>query len=312
MTTIVGVQYLRAIAAIAVVGTHTFLPFGAEGVDLFFVISGFIMFYVLDKQNSKSCIDFFLDRFFRIAPLYYLFTILFVLLGFSEVNSIYQVIQSITFIKFYETSPLLSIGWTLEYEFIFYLLCAFSIFIFDTFEKRVIFVVLVLSIMVLIIDFYIFSEKKYGHFGEFLFGILIYCFYRTKTITKKYRSLSLACICFAISWLYIANIYYAGGVTYLRFIGFGIPSAIILFSLISVEREIIKNKFLIYLGNASYAIYISHTTILEAIYLLTNVNRGDALAFDIVTFFIAIFLGCVLHSFIELRISRIIKQFRGK
>ena len=100
MEKIHSIQYLRAIAAIAVVGAHTFWGFGSEGVDLFFVVSGFIMFYLIEAVPSKSATSFFLDRYFRIAPMYYLFTIVFVVLGFASISSPHQIIQSLTFLKY--------------------------------------------------------------------------------------------------------------------------------------------------------------------------------------------------------------------
>ena len=120
MQKIVPIQYLRAVAAIAVVGAHTFWNFGAEGVDLFFVISGFIMFYIIDSRPEKSAKSFFLDRYLRIAPMYYIATLVFVLFGFAKITSLHQVIQVATFLKYYETSPLLSmVGlWSMSLFFI--------------------------------------------------------------------------------------------------------------------------------------------------------------------------------------------------
>lgn len=68
---IYSIQYLRAIASLAVVYAHTFAFMGEQGVDIFFVISGYIILRLIDntKRDPKQ---FFLARFFRIAPMYYL------------------------------------------------------------------------------------------------------------------------------------------------------------------------------------------------------------------------------------------------
>ncbi|PZP90666.1 MAG: hypothetical protein DI587_38015 [Variovorax paradoxus] len=81
-----GIQYLRALAAIMVVGHHAtaffggvsgWSNFGMTGVDIFFVISGFIMVhatYGLDPNGNRAqqAADFFVRRLIRVVPLYWL------------------------------------------------------------------------------------------------------------------------------------------------------------------------------------------------------------------------------------------------
>src|SRR5690606_27058234 len=74
-----GIQYLRAVAALGVVVFHaaersgTHFAIGAAGVDVFFVISGFIM-WVITSQRAPSPAAFLRDRIERIAPLYWIAT----------------------------------------------------------------------------------------------------------------------------------------------------------------------------------------------------------------------------------------------
>lgn len=310
MEKIISIQYLRAAAAIAVVGAHTFWGFGAEGVDLFFVISGFIMFYIIESMPEKSAKQFFLDRYFRIAPMYYLATATFVLLGFAQISSFHQVIQVITFLKYYETAPLLSIGWTLEYEFVFYSMCAIAILIFKDFRLRLLFVIAALLSAVILIDFYAFSDKKYGHFAEFLFGIFTYLLYKKKIIPSDSLLLGLFGLFASIGMFFVANLVYSDGFTYLRFIGFGIPSALLLISILCMRKQIVIYHNFEYLGNASYSIYITHTITLHSYYSLTGYNRGENLLSDIVSFGLAICIGCIVHSFIEIPIAKSIRRMR--
>ena len=244
MQKIVSIQYLRAIAAISVVGSHTFWGFGAEGVDLFFVISGFIMLYVIENNPNKSAFEFFADRYFRIAPMYYLSTFIIVLLGFVDIKSIHQVIQSLTFLKYYDSHPLLEIGWTLEYEFIFYGLCALSLVLFRKFYSRVYLILVVLITAVLIIDFSIYTDKKYAHFAEFSFGMVVYLLYRKGYLDGDQAYLGFCGIFVSILLLCLANIFYSNGTYYLRFIGFGVPSFILLASVLSVRHVLPYSGFL--------------------------------------------------------------------
>lgn len=138
-----SIQYLRGIAAIAVVTYHVFdLPIGpvgyhftigAHGVDVFFVISGFIMYAVArDEQLCK----FLARRLTRIFPLYWLATLLYVglmikLMGYRPSGT--ETTLSLALIPHYSEAhreqiwPILVPGWTLSYELYFYALFALGI-----------------------------------------------------------------------------------------------------------------------------------------------------------------------------------------
>jgi len=98
-TNLTGLQVLRAVAALLVVCHHTLkesrplfahgipaslVVMGASGVDIFFVISGFIMYYANHDHfgQANTSIDFFVRRIIRIVPLYWLCTLTIVLAHF--------------------------------------------------------------------------------------------------------------------------------------------------------------------------------------------------------------------------------------
>ena len=309
---IISIQHLRAVAAISVLGAHTFWGFGDIGVDLFFVISGFIMFYIIDLRPNKSSVSFFLDRYLRIAPIYYLFTLLYVLSGFTTITDYNQIIQSLTFIKYFETSPLLSIGWTLEYEFTFYSICALSIFLFKKISLRKYFIIFSLFTFFIVFDLIIYSDKLYGHFLEFFFGALIYELYKKKIFyVNKISTLGSLLVLSAL--LILGHNYYSTiDFPYLRFLVFGFPSAIILYLALSYENKWPLNKTLSILGDASYSIYISHTFLFNWLYKIANINRHESLYFDIIIFFIAICFGVLVYYMIEKPSYKAIKNLRRK
>ncbi len=147
-----NIQALRGIAAMAVVLSHLVLveakhtsapilsdlfTFGMSGVDLFFVISGFIMVYITQTRQSTqstNVVDFLFARAARIYPLYWTVTI--ALLG------VYLVRPDMVFasspgdpdiLKSFllwpdEHLPLLEVGWTLIHEMGFYLVFALLLF----------------------------------------------------------------------------------------------------------------------------------------------------------------------------------------
>ena len=140
-----NIQILRAIAAILVVAFHTVLAaksynlpteffykvdiWGAAGVDIFFIISGFIMVYIQINKKKKP-LDFLKDRIERIVPLYWFLTLFIAALlivfpqAFRELSlSANHLINSLFFINYFngDDHPLLYVGWTLEYEMLFYI-----------------------------------------------------------------------------------------------------------------------------------------------------------------------------------------------
>ncbi|WP_288484099.1 acyltransferase, partial [uncultured Novosphingobium sp.] len=150
-----GIQILRFVAALAVVLAHiqheivksglftNFRPFdlidGGFGVDIFFVISGFIMLHVSKDKFGKSgaSVDFIIRRFLRIAPLYYIATILtlvaILLIDGVLINKTITLVHMLGSFSFFPTqsstgdiAPILKLGWTLNFEFFFYAIFSLS------------------------------------------------------------------------------------------------------------------------------------------------------------------------------------------
>jgi exopolysaccharide production protein ExoZ len=155
-TTLVGVQYLRGIAALMVaymhlpaqipqytnaLDFHRWVETGrlSGGVDMFFIISGFIM--MVTARNSAPA-DFAMRRVIRIVPLYWSLTLLIALLIIaapflfrSTCLTTPALIQSLLFIPYVnhcehnQLVPLLVPGWTLDYEMFFYSIFAAALFL---------------------------------------------------------------------------------------------------------------------------------------------------------------------------------------
>ncbi|WP_404482162.1 acyltransferase family protein [Novosphingobium sp. BL-52-GroH] len=144
-----NIQALRAAAALLVVVVHLevqgtplglgrgfFDPF-AVGVDLFFVISGFIMVHTTSRRYVSPG-AFFVNRIVRIAPLYWFLT----LIVFALALAVPAVLgttradwpalaRSLAFIPYERADgtmrPLLFVGWSLNLEMAFYMLFAFAL-----------------------------------------------------------------------------------------------------------------------------------------------------------------------------------------
>ncbi len=140
MKTVLSIQYLRAAAALSVVLFHTFqcvnngFAVGAGGVDIFFVISGFVLWTVIEAAPIGPGL-FLWRRAVRVVPLYWAITLALAALVLAAPQVLPQVrfgwahlAQSLLFIPHNDLVgdpfPLLPVGWTLNYEVILYLVMA--------------------------------------------------------------------------------------------------------------------------------------------------------------------------------------------
>ena len=139
-----SIQYLRGLAAVLVLIAHgvehplaqstsPLLKTGRMGVDIFFVISGFIITIICGTGRFNP-VDFARRRFIRVVPLYWFYTTAAAILALSapqlfkstKFDLVYY-LHSMLFIPYpdpvppHSWQPLFKLGWTLEYELFFYL-----------------------------------------------------------------------------------------------------------------------------------------------------------------------------------------------
>jgi exopolysaccharide production protein ExoZ len=139
---IIVIQYLRGVAAALVVLYHTTMMsavaplfpihIGKFGVDIFFVVSGFVMWSTTAGQSRRP-LAFWKARIARIVPLYWIVTTLFVatlllapgatinarVLDFGHIVKSYLLIPAVD-PGVGGIAPIYSIGWTLQFEMFFY------------------------------------------------------------------------------------------------------------------------------------------------------------------------------------------------
>ncbi len=138
MKTVLSIQALRALAALRIgvyqirggVGAGLWWPLGS-GVDLFFVISGFVMVYSSERLFGErgAQLTFLRHRLARIVPLYWTVTTIWLLFG--QEFDLRTLVGSYLFIP-YNTAgayvPLYGIGWTLNFEMFFYAVFTLCLF----------------------------------------------------------------------------------------------------------------------------------------------------------------------------------------
>lgn len=340
---IIGIQYLRGYAAILVVITHFFnnggyIPeilnlklIGEFGVDIFFIISGFIMAYTLPEfdhsNNKREAISFIKKRILRIYPLYLLILIPILIIYIIKVAigktdlSISSIFGSIFLLpgltnddRYRMINPP---AWTLVYEMFFYVTLTIIIFFSRTKKASLsIYSILILAV-IFFVKYFNFQGEKMGWvnltymigdpiFIDFIMGFLLFYMLKFKIKTKiKPSFIIFFCIFITFTSTYLSL------TSIPRLICYGVP-AFILVSIFTLSDTISSsnNKTLTFIGGASYSIYLSHpllypfhSIIHEKFDYILNANIVD-FSFSI----LAVFLGCIVFKKIEKRISLFIKE----
>lgn len=289
---LVSVQVLRAAAAGAVVFAHLWPDFaahgasdqfpnfilGAAGVDLFFVISGFVMAYTAEplfRQNGAPA-AFLTRRLIRIVPLYWLattgvlVTYLFTAPNLSAHNLTWSnVAGSYLFIPLERpdgtAAPILGVGWTLNFEMFFYVIFAAA-----TLLPRRLAVLAVTTFFVIAINLpiawpYPFRAWFVSTVYEFALGMWIALAYREGWRIPRWLSALLIAAGLAL----MVRTDWDGFATISRVIGWGGGATLILAACVLANVKATEASLwlaLAFLGDASYALYLLHTFALRAIF----------------------------------------------
>ncbi|WP_025821372.1 acyltransferase family protein [Shewanella marina] len=317
-----SIQLLRILSALLVViyhacnkvGLEGVFKFGQMGVDIFFIISGFVI-YISSCKKVYSPIKFLRNRFFRIYPIYWLFTfIAFIayIIYPSLVNSGREtsILNSI-FLLPSDKPYLINNAWTLVYEMFFYFI--FSLFITLKNKYRVIGTSIVIVLLLSVRYFFPnLSSNLYFYFYsdyillEFLFGVMFAYFYVTLNINKWVFTV----LALVLSFFYIYI--YSLSETH-RLFYYGIPSFIIFYIVVSLEGYILKSNIkniVDALGNCSYVLYLLHPFILVLVYKLFQKHYIlSDIGLIIVMLISSLFVSMFVHQYIEKRITKYIRKY---
>ena len=276
-TTLANVQVLRAFAALNVAGVHileqaakydqdvalfAFLQnWGDSGVDLFFVISGFIMVYIQRRRPSGP--GRFLDhRIYRVVPLYWTLTLLYVglwltvpgLFGHAAID-VPRLLRSLSFTTLFVEGafPVLYLGWILEYEMIFYLAFTLAIFAGDVRHA-----VLVCSGLIIAGFLWLPLEAVVC---EFLFGAGLGLVY-DRPWPRRRGAMLLAVGAVAL----LATLVDPWHALEHRWFFWGIPALLLVAGAVTVPQ--LRHRGLHFLGDASYSLYLIQVFTISAYYKL--------------------------------------------
>lgn len=287
---------LRAIAVVLVIISHWIpssnvinsIPNGPIGVDIFFVLSGFLISKILFEQRnnaellniSKSTLvkNFYVRRTLRIFPIYYL--TIFTLLLFSKSTGtdiesafVYCLTYTSNFYFFYiqRWEGIISHLWSLAVEEQFYLIWPWIILFCN---KKYLLHIITLFILIGVLSQYLMSGIKMSSLLTFTcfdaFGLGAFLAWMTtyakEKLTKFYLIISVIAS-IATLFFVLDAIEQKWTILPLRTIVSFITIWVITYIIINRETKslkfkfILNNKILIFLGKISYGLYLYHNII---------------------------------------------------
>ena len=336
--TFFNVQALRGIAACMVVLFHASEKWsiaatgrdsmawsvGASGVDIFFVISGFVMATSsLSKGNGpQSAWEFFKRRLVRILPLYWIITTVLVIkidlglvrntawTGAVPLPFAFCSYLLIPYLHGGETSPILGQGWTLSYEMFFYLLFAAALAIRKSVPQ---FLTFVLCLLVLIgsfrtDDWPAITVLLRPMLLEFLAGLWLGVAALKGRFLGPRLSISLA------ASAVLTELFLHPTQPFVGRLEWGVCSILIFQAAVALEPVIGKRipRWMLLVGDASYSIYLVHpmflgyyTERLKAAHVLLagRVRLQDDVITLVVCLGLSLLVGIVVYKAIELPLN---------
>jgi exopolysaccharide production protein ExoZ len=321
-----GIQYLRAFAALGVVVFHATermggnFAIGAAGVDVFFVVSGFIM-WIIARDRPLAPTAFLLNRFKRIAPSYWAATMVMVAGGVAGlfprlVLTPDHVLGSLFFIPHRspnggEIWPVLVQGWTLNFEIFFYAVFAASLLL--TPRRRLPALVALfgsLSVSGLFLEGGnpLLATYTSPIILEFVAGAIIGHFWLEGRIGRS-RTHGLALVAFSVAG------FAAIGITLTAFnsLSFGILSVLLLVGILMLENgdSIGHSSTAVYLGDASYSIYLWHTFAISVAARMVTLLSLPAWAGILLASLAGAALGTVFFELFEKPVGRFLGKRRS-
>ncbi|MCQ9640294.1 acyltransferase [Chryseobacterium sp. WG14] len=295
------------------------------GVSYFFILSGFIMIVAYHKKDRIKYFDYYKNRFARIYPLYVLGLLLYLITrysGFSFYKAFLYLLGLQSWIPG-EAMVLNFPGWSISVEFLFYLLFPLLYNHFYSKGNKSIWVITIIIWIVtqVICSLYAGSQYYEGphteshellyyfplmHINEFLVGNLAGLFFVKNHKQKNYDVPVIVIFLLILLALIFVPLFYHNGLMALLFI----PLIVLISKNNGTLTRIFSLKPLEYLGEASYAVYITHIPIL---YILREILEPYNLGIDNIFW---IYMGTLIitsalfYQFIEKPLRDYLKKIK--
>lgn len=294
------------------------------GVNFFFIVSGFMIYYLYHKDIGKigKSSAFLLKRAIRIYPLYALFSLAAILICIVAPQLANQKLDLWIIIKTFLFIPLepalIESTWSLNHIVLFYLL--FSLVVFKPTLFKPVFALWILGTILLLVNNDVFSfldpflfnyhnlEIASGAFIAYLILHFQFNIYGARTL------LTVGIVGYFL--VYLNNFYKQFEIVNQYF--YGTFAALIMFGIVVIdlkkEREL--NKTIKLLTNSSYAMYISHTLFINFYVTLFKMFSLQRIVGHFLSLLLIIILtigsGCVVYLIAEKPITLFLKNILFK
>lgn len=293
--TFYGVQFLRFFAAMLVVVTHAtgsiaermldmgsgqYWRPGLSGVDIFFVISGFVMATsssrIIGRDDAWK--HFMIRRIVRVVPLYWIATtakiaaaIIFTKLALHSRLDISYLLACYFFIPALnadgEVLPILTVGWTLSYEMFFYVIFALAL------RLKVLPIIFVACIFMVLSIVGIFRTAQWAPIITTFANPLILEFLMGMGVAAVYRKVDRINVLIPITMIIvgmIALLTMDSSAMKWRFLFWGIPATSIVAGFVLAEHYLGKRipSLFVKFGDSSYSLYLFHPFVVPLIVVL--------------------------------------------
>ncbi|MCQ9636415.1 acyltransferase [Chryseobacterium sp. WG23] len=295
------------------------------GVSYFFILSGFIMIIAYHKKDRINYFDYYKNRFARIYPLYVLGLLLYLVTRYSGFSFYKAFLYLLGFQSWIpgEAMILNFPGWSISVEFLFYLLFPLLYNHFYSKGNKSIWVITIIIWIVtqVICSLYAVSQYYEGphteshellyyfplmHINEFLVGNLAGLFFVKNHKQKNYDVPVIVIFLLILLALIFVPLFYHNGLMALLFI----PLIVLISKNNGTLTRIFSLKPLEYLGEASYAVYITHIPVL---YILREILEPYNLGIDNIFW---IYMGTLIitsalfYQFIEKPLRDYLKKIK--
>jgi peptidoglycan/LPS O-acetylase OafA/YrhL len=361
-----GLNGLRFFSALAVIITHVELikdkfgfdncwhnvvihNLGVTGVSFFFVLSGFLITYLMLLEKTRfgkiSIKNFYIRRILRIWPLYFLILIFgfFILPNFTHIPyfsekfainfyenlTLYLLILPNIAFSIYPAVPLIGQSWSIGVEEQFYVLWPLFFVLFKNFSVKLllIFLTLILLIKVFVLHIYLNNQpiewllavKKFlamSKFENMIIGAIgaICLLNKMKIINLICNNIALATslVGLVLTTIYLPNVIRDG-----MHIIHSLFFIVIILNVSSNSKSFLKleNKVLNFLGRISYGIYMYHLIIIYFTFKCLNYTTMSFNSFlpnfmlYAITIAVTIFVSYLSYTFIEKKFLTIKSRF---